>query len=75
MTSHAVAELRILRRVAGDPRVDAGADASCRSAEALVAAGAAPLQLSDAQVTCSQTAHTITGSTAHNSPSAERRQA
>jgi hypothetical protein len=46
------------RCVAGDPRVDAGADASCRSAEALVAAGAAPRQLSDAQVLNSQQ-HTV----------------
>jgi Mak10 subunit, NatC N(alpha)-terminal acetyltransferase len=47
---HALTEGRMARCVAGDPRVDAGADASCRSAEALVAAGAAPRQLSDAQV-------------------------
>lgn len=37
-------------RTAGDPRMDAGADRDCRTAAELVAGGAAPQALSDAQI-------------------------
>ena len=71
MASCATAIEQMQRHVVGDPRVDTGADASCRSAEALVAAGAAPQQLSDAQVTNSHGHKALLLHAAHQSCQSE----